>query len=537
MLLKNSLLRITYSRQTLVRPYSLQRKSFPISYYNTIHSRNLSIIGIIRTIIAPLSSFLSQSPQKATQELESQALSTYEKIKLPITHTFNKTPGFLGREKEILVINDLLSRDPKFLIVNGSESVGKTALLREILASNQYHVIYIDTRVSGFADVRSFTTEFATHLESFFNQIVSYYPNLKVFRDVSIAFKSLRLSGPESFEIRQDVQLNADFVASQTRNDLAKLLEKLRIGLLMYHEADLYEKKEKKEKKEEEENIDKIEHRIFDYDDARRKKIPIIVFDEAHKLRHLLNDKEALLMLFDALVVFTTQDRLCHVIHITSDSFYEKLLAKTAFLLRKKLLKKFSVCSYLVHHTKSLIIGDLYQSEISKYFHGVLVPSIPQEIRGRILKMENDLHGIFGGKILHWKSFVQDYIVSRGKLTIESFEPFIRAKQQLTLLSKNLPPNDDLIPIDPIINICHYFIKMNKVPYYHLCKEFTQSVIDTLIKERILEYRLIDEIGDVSDKPEGRPFVIPSSCLMKHAMKSFVKKGNDDKNNVTNKEG
>lgn len=120
--------------------------------------------------------------------------------------------------------------------------------------------------IIGFADVRSFTTEFATHLESFFNQIVSYYPNLKVFRDVSIAFKSLRLSGPESFEIRQDVQLNADFVASQTRNDLAKLLEKLRIGLLMYHEADLYEKKEKKEKKEEEENIDKIEHRIFDYD-------------------------------------------------------------------------------------------------------------------------------------------------------------------------------------------------------------------------------------------------------------------------------
>lgn len=71
----------------------------------------------------------------------------------------------------------------------------------------------------------------------------------------------------------------------------------------------------------------------------------------------------------------------------------------------------------LVHHTKSLIIGDLYQSEISKYFHEVLVPSIPQEIRGRILKMENDLHGILGGKILHWKSFVQDYILSRGKLT------------------------------------------------------------------------------------------------------------------------
>lgn len=30
-----------------------------------------------------------------------------------------------------------------------NNSVGKTALLREILANNRYHVIYIDTRVSG----------------------------------------------------------------------------------------------------------------------------------------------------------------------------------------------------------------------------------------------------------------------------------------------------------------------------------------------------------------------------------------------------
>lgn len=63
--------------------------------------------------------------------------------------------------------------------------------------------------------------------------------------------------------------------------------------------------------------------------DARQKKIPVIAFDEAHKLSYLLNDKEAHQMLFDALGVFTTQDRLCHVIHITSDSFHEKLLAKS----------------------------------------------------------------------------------------------------------------------------------------------------------------------------------------------------------------
>jgi hypothetical protein len=82
------------------------------------------------------------------------------------------------------------------------------------------------------------------------------------------------------------------------------------------------------------------------------------------------------------------------------------------------------------------------------------------------------------------------------------------------------------------MNICHYFINKNKVSYHHLCKEFTQTVIDVLIEKGILEYRLIDEIGDIRDKPEDRPFVVPSSCLMKHAMKAFVKRG-DDRRNIT----
>jgi hypothetical protein len=79
-------------------------------------------MNIVRSIIAPLS-FISGSlsqPQKATQDFESQALATYEKIKLPTIHTFNRTPGFLGREKELHILNELLSGDPKFLIVNGS---------------------------------------------------------------------------------------------------------------------------------------------------------------------------------------------------------------------------------------------------------------------------------------------------------------------------------------------------------------------------------------------------------------------------------
>ncbi|RIA90680.1 Archaeal ATPase-domain-containing protein [Glomus cerebriforme] len=518
-MMKNSL---SIAQKILVQPHTLQRKSFPISY--TILSRNISIIGILKPIITPLSSFLSQSPQKATQELETQALETYEKIKFPITHTFNRTPKFLGREKEIRMLNDSLSGDPKFLIINGSQSVGKTALLREVLANNKYHVIYIDLRISGFADLRSFTAEFATHLETFFTQITSYYPNLKIFQDKALVFKKLRLSGPESFDVKQllDSQTNIDLFTIQNRNDFAKLMKSFQSGLLMYHETDLDEKKERDEEDERQINK-KDKHRIFDYEkSARQKRIPIVVFDEAHKLKNLLNDNEALQILFDALVAFTTQDRLCHVIHSTSNSFYERLLTK----------------SRILHHTKSLIIGDLSKLEISKYFHEILVPIIPQEIRERIFKMEDDLHEILGGKILYWKSFVQDYILSDGKLTIESFEPFIRAQHQLNLYLKDSPSDDELIPVDPIIRISHYIIDKHKVSYHRLCKEFTQPVIDALIDNGILEYRMINEIGDVDDEPEEKPFVIPSSQLMKHAMKVLIKNGNVNKDitNIPNEE-
>ncbi|CAI2164032.1 20328_t:CDS:2 [Funneliformis geosporum] len=493
-----------------IQPFVVQpcRKSFLIPIpTRSAHSRTFSIINFLRTIVGPLS-FLSRSlsqPQKATQELESQALATYEKIKLPITHTFNRIPGFLGREHEIRILNDLLSGVPKFLIVNGSTSVGKTSLLREVLSDDRYHVTYIDLRIPGFADLRSFISEFASRLEIFFTRIASFYPNLKVLEDEAIALRSLRLGGPESYEKKQllqnvqesenDDESDAASVAtSQNRSDLAKLLEKFQAGLLMYHEVDLNEKEENKE------NVAKDRYRIHEHDKDTRKKIPIIVFDEAHKLRSLLNDIEALQILLDAFVVLTVQD-----------SF-------------ERDLGKISCDDHLERHTKSLTIGDLSRSEVNKYFHKTLAPSVPQEIREGIFKMEDDLHKVLGGRILYWKSFVQDYILSNGRLTIEKFEPFIRAQHQLILFSKDLPVDDE-IPGDPIKRISRYIIAspMNKVSYHRLCKEFTPPVIDALINDGILEYRLIDEIGDGDDALSvEKPFVIPSSHLMKHAMEILL---------------
>ena len=72
------------------------------------------------------------------------------------------------------------------------------------------------------------------------------------------------------------------------------------------------------------------------------KRVPVFFLDEAHKLYALhppslvnLNDAsspgliqsvEAMKALLDSMLVLTKQDRLCHVIHATSDPFYQTWL-------------------------------------------------------------------------------------------------------------------------------------------------------------------------------------------------------------------
>ena len=74
------------------------------------------------------------------------------------------------------------------------------------------------------------------------------------------------------------------------------------------------------------------------------KKIPVFFIDEAHKLQvsahsgesrsltsrshrpALIRSIDAMKCLLDAMLVLTKQDRLCHVIHATSDPFYQTWL-------------------------------------------------------------------------------------------------------------------------------------------------------------------------------------------------------------------
>lgn len=50
-------------------------------------------------------------------------------------------------------------------------SLPQTALLREVLSSDQYHVLHFDLRIPGFADISSLYLSFSQQMEQYFEEV------------------------------------------------------------------------------------------------------------------------------------------------------------------------------------------------------------------------------------------------------------------------------------------------------------------------------------------------------------------------------
>jgi hypothetical protein len=61
---------------------------------------------------------------------------------VPASHTFSPLPGFFDRPNEIKAIQRALGSVPTFTVLFGASSVGKTALLRQVLSSDKYQCVF-----------------------------------------------------------------------------------------------------------------------------------------------------------------------------------------------------------------------------------------------------------------------------------------------------------------------------------------------------------------------------------------------------------
>jgi hypothetical protein len=126
----------------------------------------------------------------------------------------------------------------------------------------------------------------------------------------------------------------------------------------------------------------------------------------------LIQSNDAMKCLLDSMLVLTKQDRLCHVIHATSDPFYQTWLRQFNVMQHCKVRRVLSVTVIVAlidfHCTTQIItIGDCSRSETKSFYRDTLLPRVPERLRPA-LDFEV-LYDAFGGKLAHWHDYITDY--------------------------------------------------------------------------------------------------------------------------------
>ncbi|KAI0685181.1 hypothetical protein BC835DRAFT_1290862 [Cytidiella melzeri] len=424
------------------------------------------IIGVLANPAETLRS-LTES-KRMLEETKRELAEARERAQLSPTHTFSPLPNFFERPAEIKAIERALQGDPSFTVLFGASSVGKTALLRQVLTGSKYHVLHFDLRIAGFADLASLYVSLSQQMESFFMGI-AHDPDLPGYEDFekqAWGFKHDRLNVERRVAISAPGDGPGPTTLSEIKtSDVARLLELFQSSLLRYWNfrpaQSALEDRPKKERSASEQNHHpptRKPSRLGWFKNKKntstmslreqppanesgrpdqggkpaeppRKKMPVFFIDEAHKLPALIRSTDAMKCLLDAMLVITKQDRLCHVIHATSDPFYQTWLRQLN----------------VMQHCKILTIGDYSKRDVRKYFRERIIPTL-DERSGAHLDFEK-LYEAFGGKLAHWQDYITDYVNLSGKLDVKQSSHFLQAHSLLNLhvihSAQAPPPSDD----------------------------------------------------------------------------------------------
>ncbi|KAH9036822.1 hypothetical protein EDB85DRAFT_2132550 [Lactarius pseudohatsudake] len=365
-----------------------------------------------------------------------------ERAQLRPPHTFSRLPTFFNRPAELQAVGRTLEEEPCFTVLFGASSVGKTALLRQLLTSDKYHVLHFDLRIAGFADLDSLYISLSQQMEQYFNCIADM-KGYEDFEKEAWGFKHDRLNVERRLS-------DANGSGQIRTSDIARLMELFQSSLLKYTDFSPPERSECVPSPElrarsspvsnqsrtrpfrwwplHSASRDRLVQRKPSQSEARPaqekqstrpvKRMPVFFLDEAHKLPGLIQSVEAMKALLDSMLVLTKQDRLCHVIHATSDPFYQTWLRQLN----------------VMQHCKIITIGDCSKAETRIFFEERILPRVPERLKSG-LEFER-LYEAFGGRLVHIQDYVTDYIHlfdQRFSLTVHQSSHFIQAHALLNL--------------------------------------------------------------------------------------------------------
>ena len=127
--------------------------------------------------------------RKSLEEVRQEIQESKERAQLRTTHTFVPLPQFFPRPAEIRALEHILQGTPAFTILCGASSVGKTALLREVLSRDTYHVLHFDLRIAGFTDLASLYLSMSNQMEQYFDSLSKVQEGFEEFEKESWSFK------------------------------------------------------------------------------------------------------------------------------------------------------------------------------------------------------------------------------------------------------------------------------------------------------------------------------------------------------------
>ncbi|KAK5937605.1 hypothetical protein PMZ80_010225 [Knufia obscura] len=511
------------------------------------HTRSFFGLGEIMGVLTNPAETLRQlnkSKDMLKKAKEDMQLADEAK-KIPRKHTFSRLPGFHGRKVEQALLRKIFSNNPKLTVLFGATSVGKTALLREVLATEDYYVIRFDLRISGFANLRTLYIALCEQFQEFFETMHD-----EEMEKQKLTFKHLARG------LMEKEQAEGGYAV--TVADLANLMESLQSASLKYWEYDpkTKSKKQKDAEGQDEPNRsnDLQKHQTNtpetlqgersvkaedntntskgDDDDKTFKKRPIVfLMDEAHKLPALVDDQLSLKVLLDTLLVLTKQDRLCHVLLSTSDSFFHHFLRKMN----------------VGHHAQLLTVGDCTREDTHSYFKEHIMLSVPASLASR-LEFE-PIYEAFGGKLAHINNYVSAWVNADGKMTPYISAIFIQAYTLLqfhltrakfetysplstAIAGTNDEDDDAKFTPDDLLYVMRKMVdEPYSMPYFGLCREIGTEQVDSMIKTRILELRWTKSMTPEQNWVERkwsedgveRPVVLPMTRIIRRAMEVVLR--------------
>ncbi|KAH0831186.1 hypothetical protein J3R83DRAFT_13763 [Lanmaoa asiatica] len=535
--------------------------------------------------------------RRLLEEARKEIIEERELPRLRIKHAVARLPEFLPREAELRVIERALEGEPSFT----------TALLREVLSRDRFHVLHFDLRIPGFADVSSLYTSLSQQMERYFEDVSTNMPGFEEFRREACAFKHDRLDVE-----RRLSEAPMGSVGSQVRaSDIARLMEMFQVRLLLLclsqyrqvqtpqyslvryaefeppedvnelghqgrKESDISSERTHvnnsspllrsrwffKRAKRGSESARGMSSSMIKEPEKPSKKIPVLFFDEAHKLYgsliqevfhsfsssvnrpSLVQSTETIRCLLDSMLVLTKQDRLCHVVHATSDPFYQNWLRQLN----------------VVQHCKLVTIDDCSRSETRTYFLERILPRVPEALRATL--SFDVLYEAFGGKLVHWQDYINEYselllrqcsstsspssfpVNAGGNLDIKQSSPFLQAHATLNLhivhSSQLMSARDPTTPSTPgprprssgpealhaglgpagfksysprdassiedysadfsAMQLLKVMSKLSQpgtqhLPYFLLCREIGVRAVDGMIKGKVLNLHWTEAVG------------------------------------------